>query len=227
MQLSNPLVLASSSPRRQYLMKEAGFSFRTEKPDVEEEFPSSLPVSEVAKYLAKLKADWFRPRLDDQIVLTADTVVLLDGQILNKPSDRDDAIRMLSALAGNTHRVMTGVCILTRENEIIFDDTTAVSFRPLSQKEIEYYIDNFQPFDKAGSYGAQDCLQKGMNPFSPGEVEFLNRIGNTRIIDQTISSNESEDPHIAIIEHLVGSYFNVMGLPIHLVYERLGALKVK
>ena len=183
--MNRPLVLASSSPRRQYLMKEAGFRFTVEKPDVEESFPAELPVDQVARYLAEKKAEYFRLTMKEEIVLTADTVVIIDDRIINKPEDRKEAIAMLSALSGNKHIVMTGVCILSQEKEECFDDTTEVYFQGLSQKEIEYYVDTYKPFDKAGAYGAQDWI--GM----------------------------------VAIQKIVGSYFNVMGLPIHKVYQHL------
>lgn len=183
--LKRKLILASSSPRRQYLMKEAGFEFVVEKPDVDESFPSTLPVEQVARYLAAKKAEYFRPRLTDEIIVTADTVVVLDNNILNKPADRQEAIEMLSRLSGRTHRVITGVSIFSKEKEEIFDDTTEVTFKKLSSKEIEFYVDNYKPYDKAGAYGAQDWV--GM------------------VAIQTIN----------------GSYFNVMGLPIHKVYQHL------
>lgn len=184
-QLDRPLVLASASPRRQYLMREAGFTIETAIPDVEEHFPSDMPVNEVARFLAARKADSFRNRFDDKIVITADTVVILGEKILNKPGDRREAVGMLQSLSGRTHRVMTGVCILSREKECAFDDTTEVTFRRLSVEEIEFYIDRCQPFDKAGSYGAQD---------------WIGMVG---------------------VESISGSYFNVMGLPMHKVYEHL------
>ena len=183
--LSRPLILASSSPRRQYLMKEAGFEFTIEKPDVEETFPASMPVDQVARYLASKKAEYFRPRIKDEIVVTADTVVVLFNKILNKPADDREAIEMISELSGRTHLVITGVSIFSKEKEESFDDTTEVKFKSLSRDEIEYYVSNFKPFDKAGAYGAQDWI--GM----------------------------------VAIEKIVGSYFNVMGLPIHKVYNHL------
>src|SRR5688500_12611804 len=112
---SYKLILASSSPRRQYLMKEAGFNFTVEKPDVEGSFPPSLPVEQVARYLASKKAEYFRLKIADEIIVTADTVVIIDNKILNKPLDRLEAIEMLTILSGKTHRVMTGVCILSKE----------------------------------------------------------------------------------------------------------------
>ena len=185
MRLKRPLVLASSSPRRQYLMKEAGFDFTVEKPDVDETFPPELPADQVAKYLAEKKAEVFRLAMKDEIVVTAETIVLLKNKILNKPADRSEALSMLSDLSGNTHKVITGVCILSKEKETSFDDTTEVTFQKLIKHEIEFYVDKYKPYDKAGSYGAQDWI--GM----------------------------------VAIQKIVGSYFNVMGLPIHKVYQHL------
>jgi len=180
-----PIILASSSPRRQYLMKEAGFTFTVEKPEVDEDFPEHLPVSFVAKYLAAKKAEFFRPKMRDEIIITADTVVIINGKILNKPQHREDAISMLRELSGHKHKVMTGVCIISKEREESFDDTTEVTFKKLNESEIEFYVDQYKPYDKAGAYGAQDWI--GM----------------------------------VAIEKIVGSYFNIMGLPIHKVYAHL------
>ena len=183
--MNRPLILASSSPRRQYLMKEAGFHFTSEKPDGDEKFPTDLPVDQVAKYLAEKKAEHFRLTMKDEIILTADTVVILDNKIINKPEDRAEAIRMLLALSGKTHLVVTGVCIISKEKEESFDDTTEVTFQTLTLDEIEYYVDTYKLYDKAGAYGAQDWI--GM----------------------------------VAINKIIGSYFNVMGLPIHKVYQHL------
>jgi septum formation protein len=183
--INRPVILASSSPRRQYLMSEAGFKFRVEKPDVDESFPTDLPLNQVARYLAEKKAGHFRATMREEIIVTADTVVILNEAIINKPLDRPEAISMLTSLSGNTHVVMTGVCIMSKEREEVFDDTTEVTFQNLTAKEIAYYVDTFKPYDKAGAYGAQDWI--GM----------------------------------IAIQKISGSYFNVMGLPIHKVYERL------
>jgi septum formation protein len=167
-------------------MREAGFSFEIEKPDVDESFPDTLPVDQVARYLALKKAEYFRKDLhNNEVIITADTVVILEDKILNKPADKAEAISMLSSLSGNTHLVMTGVCILSAEKEESFDDTTEVTFKKLTAEEIEFYVDNYKPYDKAGAYGAQDWI--GM----------------------------------VAIDKIVGSYFNVMGLPIHRVYSEL------
>lgn len=216
--MNRPLILASSSPRRQYLMKEVGFHFSVEKPPVEELFPENLPVDQVAKYLAELKAEYFRPAMREQIIVTADTVVILHDRILNKPADRDEAIAMLSSLSGNTHTVMTGVSIVSKEKEESFDEATQVTFEKLSRQEIEFYIDRFQPYDKAGSYGAQDCLPPGMNPCSEEEMKFLRNIGREDLAAQTVAHSGEG---IVVIRKITGSYFNVMGLPVHKVYEHL------
>lgn len=185
MKQRRPIILASSSPRRQYLMTEAGFTFTVQKPDVEEDFPEDMPVADVAVYLARKKAEYFRSTMGDNVVITADTVVVLGDQIMNKPADRDEAISMLTHLAGNDHVVITGVCLLSKEKELSFQDRTIVTFRKLNAEEIAFYVDHYKPYDKAGAYGAQDWI--GM----------------------------------IAIEKIQGSYFNVMGLPIHKVYEYL------
>ena len=201
-------------------MKEAGFEFAVEKPDVEEIFPDQLPVDQVARYLASIKAEYFRPNMKDQIIVTADTVVILDGQILNKPTDRNDAIQMLLSLAGRTHTVMTGVSIVSLQKEENFDDSTEVTFARLSRKDVEYYVDHFKPYDKAGAYGAQDGLPDGMNPCSTEEMVFLREIGKEKLIEQTMT-NTGLDNEMVVIKKISGSYFNVMGLPIHKVYRSL------
>lgn len=170
-------------------MKEAGFSFIVEKPDADESFPAEMPAYQVASYVASRKAEIFRPRLTEEIVITADTVVILGNTILNKPANRDEAIAMLSTLSGKTHTVITGVCILSKEKEESFDDATEVTFVTLTRQQIEFYVDQYKPYDKAGAYGAQDWV--GM----------------------------------VAIEKISGSYFNVMGLPIHKVYQHLQAWK--
>lgn len=218
MKLNRPLVLASSSPRRQYLMKEAGFEFSIEKPEVEEIFPSELPLHQVAKYLAAIKAEYFRPQIHNEVIITADTVVILKNNILNKPRDRDEAINMLTSLSGNTHFVMTGVCIVSKEKEENFDETTEVTFEKLSLIDIESYVDRFKPYDKAGAYGAQDCLPPGMNPCSAEEMDFLRAIHKENLIEQTMTRTHNG---IVVIRKISGSYFNVMGLPIHKVYTHL------
>lgn len=195
--LRYPLVLASGSPRRKQLMTDAGFSFTIETRPTDELFPATMPVDEVAEYLARQKAEQFLTDQSDnqspaRIVLCADTVVILGNQILNKPQDETEAHRMLRALSGNMHRVRTGVAILAPDNNgepqvYSFTDETIVQFSPLTDEEISYYIRVCKPFDKAGSYGAQD---------------FVGLVG---------------------IERLDGSFYTVMGLPTHRVYQALKA----
>jgi len=190
MRLRYPLVLASGSPRRKQLMTDAGFSFTIETRPTDEVFPDTMPANEVAEYLARQKAEQFLPDLGNRLVLCADTVVILEGQILNKPQDEADARRMLRALSGQTHRVRTGVAILSPDGFDSFTDETTVQFAALTDAEISYYIDVCQPFDKAGAYGAQD---------------FIGLVG---------------------IERLDGSFYTVMGLPTHRVYQALKAFMI-
>ncbi len=153
-----PLVLASGSPRRKQLMTDAGFTFTIETRPTDETFPDTMPVDDVAEYLARQKAEQFRHDLGERIILCADTVVIIDGQILNKPQNEADARRMLGLLSGRTHRVRTGVAILSPNGLTSFTDETLVQFTALTDDEISYYIRECKPFDKAGSYGAQDFI---------------------------------------------------------------------
>ena len=217
MNFRHHLILASSSPRRQFLVREAGFTFDVRTPDVEEDFPLSMSAEEVPLFLASKKADYFRVG-NDEVVLTADTIVVVNGTILNKPADRNEAIQMLTMLSGKTHHVFTGVCITSAKKRKLFREETGVTFKNLKREEIEYYIDHFKPYDKAGSYGAQECLPEGMDPCSPDEIAFLQKIGKPNLVDTTVESKA-----IAAIQQINGSYFNVMGLPIHRVYYELNA----
>ncbi len=185
MNLTRPLILASSSPRRQFLLKEAGYSFSIKKPEVDESFSSSIKIELVPSYLARKKAEVFRGEVTDEIILASDTVVILEGIIMNKPADRQEAFDMLTALSGKTHTVITAVCLLSKEKTVEFDDSTEVTFKTLTPEEIYFYIDTYKPYDKAGAYGAQDWI--GM----------------------------------IAIEQINGSYFTVMGLPMHKVYRHL------
>jgi len=218
--INRPLILASSSPRRQYLMREIGFSFTVRVPDIDESFSASMPAVDVPAYLAEKKARVFEADLQDEVVVASDTVVILNNEILNKPTDRNDGINMLSKLSGKTHTVVTAVCLLSKTKSICFSDQTQVTFRSLSQHDIEFYIDNFKPLDKAGAYGAQDCLPDNFNPCSKKEIDFLDSIGRHNLIEQTITQ-PAAGSRITIIDKIAGSYFTVMGLPIHIVYQKL------
>jgi septum formation protein len=154
------IILASRSPRRQYLLNELGINFEVLIRDVEEVWPPELFREEIPCYLCKLKADAFNIKeYDDQtIIITADTVVLLNDQVVGKPVDRADAISILKRLSGNKHEVITGVCLLSKQKETIFHVESDVYFRRFSDAEIEWYIDKYQPYDKAGAYGIQEWI---------------------------------------------------------------------
>ncbi len=220
MNFTRPLILASSSPRRQYLMREAGFQFRVQVPDIDESFPPDMPVTEVPKYLAEKKARVFESQLKDEIVISSDTIVILNNKILNKPLHREEAIEMLSRLSGHTHTVITAVCLLSKEKIDCFDDHTEVTFKKLTTEEISFYVDNYKPYDKAGAYGAQDCLPAGVNPCSNEEIQFLKQIGKLELIEKTFTVTQTGIGMVAI-EKINGSYFTVMGIPIHLVYSHV------
>lgn len=153
------IILASQSPRRQQLLTDLGLQFKVQSMNVDEVFPSGLGMNEIPVYLAELKATAFLPQLkSNQLVITADTIVWLDGQALNKPSDYDDGFRMLKDLSGKKHQVITGVCLLSTQKKISFFSSTDVWFKDLGEDEIHYYLHNFRPYDKAGGYGIQEWI---------------------------------------------------------------------
>jgi len=158
--MNKALILASQSPRRFELLKSAGYEFTTKKYDVDEVYPISITApAEIAIYLAELKSSTAQLEMtDNELVLTSDTIVVLDGEILGKPKDRADAIDTLSRLSGRSHQVVTAVSLAQKSDVISNYDTSIVHFYPLTQKEIEFYIDTCNPMDKAGSYGIQDWL---------------------------------------------------------------------
>ena len=158
--LKYKLILASNSPRRKELLAGLGVPFEVRVlQDIDEHYPENLPVNEVARYIAKEKADAYRRIVaSDELIITADTVVIVGDEILGKPIDEADAVRMLKLLSGRTHQVTTGVCLLTAEKERCFDVTTDVTFKALTDEEIHYYVDRYRPFDKAGAYGIQEWI---------------------------------------------------------------------
>ena len=153
------LILASASPRRQQLMKDAGFTFEVRLKNVEQKYPQELHWENVPEYLSKVKASAFREELKaDEVLITADTVVCIHDRILGKPADRKEAISMLQELSGNRHLVVTGVSVTTRTEQLSFSSRTDVFFKRLSNEEIEFYVDTYKPFDKAGAYGIQEWI---------------------------------------------------------------------
>jgi septum formation protein len=178
------IVLASQSPRRQELLRGLQVEFSVKVMDVDETYPSDIVGVDIPMYLAEKKADAYE--IDDEtLLITADTIVWHEGQVLGKPRDKADAKRMLKQLSGKTHEVITGVCICTTKKRKVFHVISEVRFASLAESEIDYYLENFKPYDKAGSYGVQ---------------EWIGYVG---------------------VEHIEGSYFNVMGLPIQRVYNEL------
>jgi septum formation protein len=185
LKLKYPLVLASNSPRRKEILSNVGVPFTVQTQDTDESFSESMPAHEVAAYLATKKNTAFENLPENTLLLTADTIVVVDETILNKPANKTEATAMLQSLSNKTHIVYTGVCLRINEQIVSKTDRTDVYFNTLSNWEIEHYINTAKPFDKAGSYGVQDFL--GM----------------------------------VAIPKIEGSFYNVMGLPIHVIYELL------
>ena len=153
------IILGSGSPRRKELLGHLDIVFEVKKINVDESFPTYLTAYQVPKYLAEKKAKAYENIIEGNwLVITADTVVILDGQILGKPHNAEKAQMMLSALSGKPHQVVTGVCIKTKASCRCFDESTTVWFKTLSTQEIDYYIKNYRPFDKAGGYGIQEWI---------------------------------------------------------------------
>lgn len=161
MQLTNyKIVLASNSPRRKELLSGIDIDYRVfTLPNIDEAYPETLPKKDVAQFLSQKKASAYADMLDDDtLLITADTVVILHGEILEKPRDKNDAKRMLRMLASQTHHVITGVCLTTKDKQHCFSDTAKVTFGALSDEEIEYYVEKYLPMDKAGAYGVQEWI---------------------------------------------------------------------
>lgn len=183
---SKNLILASGSPRRQDLLKSLGVPFEIRIKEIDEVYPKHLKKSEISDYLAQLKSNAFVEELNPKdLLITSDTIVWYHNMALGKPKSKDDAFQMLQKLSGKTHDVITSVCIKSLQKEDIFNCITKVTIKELSSEEIQFYIDNYNPMDKAGAYGIQD---------------WIGQIGVTKI---------------------EGSYFNVMGFPIHKIYSQL------
>ena len=180
------IILASGSPRRQQFLKDLGLDFIIKSTDIEEINPKYLHGKEITNFLAKLKANAFEINLKEKdILITADTIVRFNGKILGKPNDSVQATKMLKELSGQAHEVISSICIKTIDKQIIINDSTDVYFKVLTNEEIDFYVENFKPFDKAGAYGIQEWLG-----------------------------------YIAV-KKIKGSYFNVMGFPVHKFYKEM------
>ncbi|MEZ4936480.1 MAG: Maf family nucleotide pyrophosphatase [Crocinitomicaceae bacterium] len=178
-------ILGSKSPRRKELLEKLGLKFRLEAKEVEEIYPEDLDSQRVPLFLAELKSKAFESLRENELVITSDTVVIFQNEILGKPSNKREAQETLSKLSNQWHEVVTGVCLRTTDKKVSFTDTTRVKFKALREEEINFYIDNFHPFDKAGSYGIQDWFG------------------------------------VTCVDRIEGCYFNVMGLPVRLIYKEL------
>jgi len=187
LQIPYELILGSASPRRKQLLEGLGLEFSVQAIDADEsEWPLNLKAGEVPLFLAELKSKAYPGELkENQVLITSDTIVWCENKVLNKPLDFEDGKRMLAQLSGKMHEVFTAVCLRSSKKQNLFYERTAVYFKALSEVEIEYYLNHYKPYDKAGAYGAQD---------------WIGYVG---------------------IEKIEGSFYNVMGLPVRLLYEEL------
>jgi len=179
------VILASGSPRRQQFFRDLDIDFSIQLKEIEEIYPENLKGVAITDYLSNLKSDAFSTLNNKDLLITSDTIVWLEGKALGKPKDAKEAFTMLRAMSGKKHEVITSVCIKSNSFRKIINDITSVTFKQLSDDEIQYYINNYKPFDKAGAYGIQ---------------EWIGFIG---------------------IDKIEGSYFNVVGLPVHKLYKEL------
>ena len=154
------IVLASNSPRRKELLAGLDIPFDIRLLDnIDESYPETLPTKEIAGYISKKKADAYRQTMaDDELIITADTIVVLGQEVMGKPKDDEEARRMLRELSGKTHQVITGVCLTTKDKQSNFSVETDVTFKTLSEEEIDYYVAHYRPLDKAGAYGIQEWI---------------------------------------------------------------------
>ena len=179
------VILASGSPRRQQFFRDLDIDFSIQLKEIEEIYPENLKGVAITDYLSNLKSEAFSTLNDNDLLITSDTIVWLEGKALGKPKDAKDAFTMLKAMSGKKHEVITSVCLKSNSFQKIINDITIVTFKELSDDEIHFYINNYKPFDKAGAYGIQ---------------EWIGFIG---------------------IDKIEGSYFNVVGLPVHKLYKEL------
>lgn len=158
--MKHKIILASGSPRRKELLAGLGYEFEVRLlPGIDESYPDGLTGEEIAQHISRCKAEPYKSSMSpDELIITADTIVYLDGEVLGKPKDEADAHRMLRNLSGKTHQVITGVTLLTQQAQHTFDSVSEVTFAELTDDEIDYYIKNFHPIDKAGAYGIQEWI---------------------------------------------------------------------
>jgi septum formation protein len=170
------IILASRSPRRQQLLRDLGLEFDVVIKEYSETYPENLNGEEIARYVARQKAISFRNEIsDNEIVIAADTIVWCNNMVLGKPLNYEDALRILKEISGNTHEVITGVSLFSLSGEVTFSESTKVTFEPLSDEEIVYYVDKFKPYDKAGAYGIQEWI--GIIACSHIDGSYFNVVG--------------------------------------------------
>ncbi|MEN8883837.1 MAG: Maf family nucleotide pyrophosphatase [Flavobacteriaceae bacterium] len=179
------LILASGSPRRQEFFKQLDVPFTIQLKEIDEIYPEHLKAADITDYLADLKSSVFTDLKENDLLVTSDTIVWFKEKAIGKPKNKLDAFQMLKEMSGKKHQVFTSVSVKSKSFQRIFNDETVVEFESFSEEEINYYLENFKPYDKAGSYGIQDW------------------IGLTGV------------------KKITGSYFNVMGLPVHKLYKEL------
>ena len=173
---NHKIILASGSPRRQQFLKELELDFEIKLKEIEEIYPDHLKAEEITNFLAKLKASAFENELQgNEVLITSDTIVWLENKALGKPIDASHALRMLTEMSGKTHKVITSVCIKSTKKEVVFHDETLVTFTDLSLDEIEFYLKNYKPFDKAVSYGIQEWI--GLVAIEKIEGSYANVVG--------------------------------------------------
>ena len=170
------IILGSASPRRKELLSDIGLKFSIQTTEKEETFSHSLEGEEIAKFLSKQKSEFLSENLqENDLLITADTIVHFKNELLNKPKNKEEAFNTLYKLSKNTHKVITGVCLKSKQKEIIFSVTTRVTFKELSEEEIYHYINQYNPYDKAGAYGIQDWIGKiGINKINGS---YTNAVG--------------------------------------------------
>lgn len=170
------IILASRSPRRQQLLRQSGLKFDVVVRDFDESYPEGISGEDIARYIAERKAESFRAELNEnEIIITADTIVWCNDMVLGKPVDIENTIAMLGIISGNTHEVITGVSIVSKKKKVVFSDTSRVVFEKLSEEEIMYYAEKFRPLDKAGAYGIQEWI--GLVACSRIEGSYFNVVG--------------------------------------------------
>ncbi|MEM7107439.1 MAG: Maf family protein [Bacteroidota bacterium] len=210
MNFKNPIILGSKSPRRRALLKYITSDFEVASLEVNEEYPELLPSYEVAEYLARKKALAYKELFKNNVIITSDTTVILDNAILGKPDSFDQGFTMLKSLAGRSHQVNTAVHICFESKSQSISEFTKVYFPKLDDSTITDYLKRFNPFDKAGAYGIQECVNDATAFYSPEELSFLI---HQKKIDRSKEEFAKVKPSF-LIESIEGSFFNVVGFPI-------------